>query len=208
MAAQNGEQSGLDIEDVSFEDAENYVQRRRQKEILDAAKDALDTRRAAREELARGEIERQTCQEVLRISVENLIAEVEHMVKRVGESDLWENARLGDPIVLQPPLQMRQALDGDDIRVIGDPDLSPKNVGQIHGLSGYKNAPHVFTGTWTVNVETKHGQPNEEEFRTFEQMPLGVSEAAISQVKAFLNRCNLGIDARLEDYTGDEGPGI
>ena len=208
MAAENGNEPGLEIEDVSFEDAENYVQRRRQKEILDAVKDALDTRRAAREEMARGEIKPGTCREVLRISVEHLIAEVEHMVKRVGEMDLWSNVPLGDPIVLFPPGQMQEFLAQDDVQTVGEPDLAPKKIGHISGLKGYRDANKVFTATWTINVETRHSGPSKEEFTTYQQMPLGISEAAISHTKGFLGRCSLGIDARLDDYTGDEGPGI
>jgi len=206
MSDQNG--SGVEIEDVSFEDSESYVQRRRQKEILDAAKNALETRGAAREELARGEIDAQTCREVLRISVENLISEVEHMLKRVGERSLWEDKQLGDPIYVYPPQEFIGYIRREDVEPIGEVDVSPRQVQVIRGIKGYRDAQSAFSARWDVSVQTRHEGPQDQSFQAQTKMPINVSEAAISEIKGFLSRCGLGIDAKLNDYTGDDGPGL
>lgn len=208
MSADDNPDQNVGISEVSFEESENYVQRRRQKEILDAAKDALDTRRAAREELARGEIDAETCREVLRISVENLIAEIEHMVQRVGDVKVWKQTQLGEPVRVYPPAELIQYLQSDNVDPIGDVNLQPKTVARIRGLKGYRDSDTVFTAKWSVSLETRHHGPQQDEFVSKTQMPIGISEAAISGVKGFLSRCSLGIDARLDDYTGDDGPGL
>lgn len=206
MSSDQTQADGM-VESVSFEEAENYVQQRRQKEILDAAKRAIETWSTARQNHTYGEIDIETCRGVIRIAVEELIAETEQVMQRAGADNLWAEKPLGN-ITLQPPEDLVEFVNNSETKIWGEFDLSEETVYTVQGIKGYRDAPPAFTATWSVHADVSHEGPQQVTSTTEGGMPIKVSESVISEIKWFLNAAGLGVDAHLEPHTGEDGPGI
>lgn len=193
--------------DLSFRDADDYVERRRQKEILDAVQFVREVQNTTESEFERGEIDLQTRQAEVRTAVNSLIVETEQLVAKSGSGGLLEEKPLA-AITLQPPGELVQFVQDSESRIWGDSSLKPKRVYEVHGLLGYLNSPPSFSATWQVRADVPDHGPQRINGSSSTRMPVDVSMDVYRQIKKFLSDVDLDIGAQLEDYTGDEGPGL
>lgn len=192
---------------ISVREAEDYVEQRRQKEIMDLARKVIEIDQMTDSEHNRGEIDLATRQAELRTAVTGLIFEIQHMANDVGADWLFR----GEPfytVEIAPPRDLLEIVEDSDFKVWGTEDLEPKTVYTIRGIGDYRNAPSTFTATWTVNADIPHKGPQPIERTVGKRMPVEASREVYSKIRAFLNNVNLDLGPELEPYDGGEDPGI
>lgn len=202
----DGDTSGDETE-VSFREAEDYVEQRRQKEIMDAVQFVNETNAETKGEYERGQIRLDTRRAIVRNSVERLIRETEQLMEKAGAEQLLEGTTLGT-VTIQPPAELIQYINQDDVHVLGDGSVEPKIAATIDGVRGFMRAPTTFTAQWTVRADVPHKGPKPVTSSASTRMPIQISMVAFQQIKAFLGATNLALDPKLEDYDGGEVPGI
>lgn len=204
----DGQSTTIEAEDeLSFRDAEDYVERRRQKEVLDAVRFVAETQNTTESEYERGEIDLTTRRAEVRMAVNNLIVEAEQLIRKSGDRGLLEEKPLGT-ITLQPPADLIQFVQNTENRIWGDSSLEPKRVHTITGVLGYMNAPTSFSATWRVRADIPGEGPQPVTASTSIRMPVDTSMDVYRHLRQFLSDVDLDLGAQLEDYTGDEGPGL
>lgn len=193
--------------DLSFREADDYVERRRQKEILDAVQFVSTTQNATESEYERGEIDLETRRAEVRMAVNSLIMETEQLIRKSDNNELLERRPLGT-ITLQPPADLVQFAQNSENRIWGDSSLGPKEVYIIEGVLGYLNAPASFSASWSVRADIPGEGPQPVSASTSIRMPVETSMAVYRHIRRFLSEVDLDLGAQLEDYTGGEGPGL
>lgn len=204
QSSDNQNQSGAEI---SFSEAEDYVEQRRQKEVLDAVQFVLKTQNENKIEFERGVIDIETRRAEVRTAVESLIMETEQIIKKAGDEALLEGKPLGS-VSLQPPSELVSFVKNSDNRVWGDSSLTAKKVQTIYGVRGFLNAPETFTATWSVKADVRGQGPQEVPMSASIRMPVAVSMSVFRAIKRFLSDVELDLNAQLNDYTGQNGPGL
>ena len=193
--------------DLSFREADDYVERRRQKEILDAVQFVSTIQNGTESEYERGEIDLETRRAEVRMAVNSLIMETEQLIQKSGNKSLLEQQQIGT-ITLQPPADLVQFAQNSETKIWGDSSLAPKDVYIIQGVLGYLNAPATFSATWSIRADIPGEGPQEVPSSTTIRMPVETSMAVYRNIRHFLSQVDLDLGAQLEDYTGDEGPGL
>lgn len=207
-APQDQGNGGPQFEDeISFREADDYVERRRQKEVLDAVQFVSDTQNATESEYERGQIDLETRRAEVRMAVNSLIVETEQLIRHAGATDLLRSRELGS-VQLQPPRDLIQFVETADVRVWGDDSLRPKEVYTIHGIQGFLDAPSSFSATWSVKADVESEGPQTVSSTASMRMPVDTSLSVYRQIRGFLGDVDLDLGAQLEDYTADDGPGL
>lgn len=193
--------------EISFREAEDYVEQRRQKEILDAVQSVAQTEVETKEEFERGEIDIGTRREIVRTAVERLIRETEQLMVKAGARRLLTEEPLGT-ITIQPPADLVNFVTNGDTKIWGDSSVEPKDAATVYGVRGFLNANATFSATWRVRADIPHKGPQPVTSSAVTRMPISISMDAFENVRAFLSETNLEIDPKLEDYDGGEEPGL
>jgi len=208
MAVPFDERDGMDSNpEISFREAEDYVEQRRQKEILDAVQSVAQTEVETKEEFERGEIDIGTRREIVRTAVERLIRETEQLMVKAGARRLLTEEPLGT-ITIQPPADLVSFVNNGDTKIWGDSSVEPKDAAAVYGVRGFLNASATFSATWSVRADIPHKGPQPVTSSAVTRMPISISMDAFEHVRAFLSETNLEIDPKLEDYDGGEEPGL
>lgn len=192
---------------ISFREAEDYVEQRRQKEILDAASKVKEIDQVTDEQYEYGEIDLGTRRAILRTAVKGLILEVEQLARRSGAVGLLANEELYT-VKLHPPNELVEFVNNTDNKIWGEANLEPRGVYDVEGIRGYLDAPETFSETWTIQADIPHEGPKQVSRTTTQRMPVGASGKVYQRIKRFLSEVGLDLNAKLEDYKGGKEPGL
>jgi len=204
---QSDEQADHEMEELSFRDAEDYVERRRQKEVLDAVQFVSETHNATESEYERGQIELDTRRAEVRMAVNNLIMETEQLIRKSGDASVLEQEQIAQ-VTIGPPQDLVEFANRSGTQIWGEASLGPRAVYTVRGLMGYLNAPTNFSDTWSLRADVPGEGPQKLTSTVTVRMPVDISMQVFRVIRRFLADVDLDLGAELNPYTGGDGPGI
>ena len=137
-------------------------------------------------------------QQILRAAIYRYLTEIEWLAHQAESEELLHSKTLGH-VTLDPPEWIQNVVneDRDDFpRPIGEQSLETKQW-TIEGINDYLTAPDVFSASWTIHAETRHGGPQTISDTQATYMPAHVSLNAYRVANKFLS--DQGIDVELAD---------
>lgn len=191
-----------------FEGDGDYVQRRRHKSIFDTRDWVRDSILTSKREHERGKIPLEVFQSDARSAVEMYIIEIEQMANSIDAKDVLDEYFI-HTVHVEPPEKLLRFFEDDSYTVrSAKPVPEPAEDGEIRGLWGYLTAPAVFSNEWSIDVDVPHKGPQTVTAENTTRMPVDASIDAFRYVNSFLERAGLDLEPKLEEYRGEEGPGI
>jgi len=199
-----------ELDEFTAREADNYVEAVRQREILRMSADIRDLFTDTKQAVERGELDNPGRQSVIRSAIEQFIIDIENIAMAVEANHLLDGTGKGAiyTVQLSPPEDLVALLGDDNVRIIGEPNLSRQDALRIRGLNDYLNAPEHITAKWTMQADLKGQQPQPVTQETVTLMPVDASQAVYQEIRKFLANVDLDLGPNLPDYMGDDGPGL
>ncbi|GAA0305696.1 hypothetical protein [Halarchaeum salinum] len=198
------ESAAAEIEKI--EDSEDYVQRRRLKEIYDARESIREKRRQIDimiEDPDYPRVDKYRGARLYRSAVEDYIMAVEPLLVNTYAEDgtaYWEDVELGT-IQMQPPEHLRGDVEpspfNDYLRIVEKP--TPKEFA-ITGLQSILGLPRPLTADFSATVRTQSQPDPHQTTKTITQpIPWDILVSAVRQTTLFLEEIGFEVDVSEEE---------
>lgn len=207
---ENGGGDNERFDEFTAREPDNYAEAYRQKEILSTSSDVGSVFFETKQAMEHGEINEMARQSIVKSAVDRLIIDVENIMQSTGAISLLDDkeGEIIHKVQLNPPDELYALVRDDDVNIIGEVDLSPKEALTIRGLWGYLNAPEIIAAEWTIQADVRNHKPQPVSRQSATRMPVEASKAAYREVRKFLADVDLDLGPKLPDYKGGEEPGI
>lgn len=182
------------------EDPEDYVTRRRLKDVYDARSDLLEARSIASKESIRGN--KSAAQQYYRKAVENYMIELQPLFFGFGGEDLWKKEEFGSFEVHPPNIELESKYnwtddmyqishEGEKVRVVGP--LPDSEVLTVRGIESLFSAESPIRVSFEYKTQDRF-RPNIDKASSV-YLPENILDEMVFKAGTFLAEHGLDLDA-------------